>query len=73
MLNGMVFADYTLKVIFEMEIMGEITENTRRNPVRNVTWSTSHLVDFCMEYKLEEKQKFVEEISANKNFVIEYK
>ncbi|ASI76761.1 immunity 26 domain-containing protein [Bacillus pacificus] len=73
MLNGMVFDDYTLKVIFEMEIMGEITENTRRNPVRNVTWSTSHLVDFCMEYKLEEKQKFVEEISANKNFVIEYK
>ncbi|KXI68434.1 Imm26 family immunity protein [Bacillus cereus group sp. MYBK77-1] len=72
MLNGMVFDDYTLKVIFEMEIMGEINENTRRNPVRNVTWSTSHLIDFCMEYKLEKKQKFVEEISANKNFVIEY-
>ncbi|WP_144533579.1 Imm26 family immunity protein [Bacillus paranthracis] len=72
MLNGMVFDDYTLKVIFEMEIMGEITKNTRRNPVRNVTWSTSHLIDFCMEYKLEKKQKFVEEISANKNFVIEY-
>lgn len=55
-----------------MEIMGEINENTRRNPVRNVTWSTSHLIDFCMEYKLEKKQKFVEEISANRNFVIEY-
>ncbi|MDP7990713.1 Imm26 family immunity protein [Bacillus sp. MHSD_36] len=73
MLNGMVFDDYTFKVIFEMEIMGEITENTRRNPVRNVTWSTSHLVDFCMEYKLEEKQEFVEKILANRNFVIEYK
>jgi len=73
MLNGMVFDDYTFKVIFEMEIMGEITENTRRNPVRNVTWSTSHLVDFCMEYKLKEKQEFVEKILANRNFVIEYK
>ncbi|PEJ70287.1 hypothetical protein CN888_23040 [Bacillus wiedmannii] len=73
MLNGMVFDDYTLKVIFKMEIMGEINENTRRNSVRNVTWSTSHLEDFCMEYKLEEKQEFVEKILANRNFVIEYK
>nr|WP_241752255.1 Imm26 family immunity protein [Bacillus thuringiensis] len=73
MLNGMVFDDYALKVIFEMEIRGEINENTRRNPVRNVTWSISHLVDFCMEYKLEEKHEFVEKILANRNFVIEYK
>ncbi|MGN4444961.1 Imm26 family immunity protein [Bacillus cereus group sp. MYBK79-1] len=73
MLNGTEFDDYTFKVIFDMDIMGIINEATRRNPVRNVFWSDSHLVDFCMEYKLEEKQEFVEKILANRNFVIEYK
>ena len=68
MLNGTEFDDYTFKVIFDTDVMGIINETTRRNPVRNVFWSASHLVDFCMEYKLEEKQKFVEKILANRKF-----
>ncbi|MDC2867245.1 Imm26 family immunity protein [Bacillus sp. BP-3] len=69
MFNGMEFDNYTFKVLFNMDIMGEVEENTRRDPVRNVTWHVSSLIEFCIDYKSSNRSSTIEDIVYNRNFV----
>nr|WP_239534514.1 Imm26 family immunity protein [Priestia taiwanensis] len=68
-INSYYFDDYTFNVLFRMEIIGEVGSTNRRDPVRNVTWSTSSLEEFCMNYQLEWKSEVIENMLYNRHFV----